>query len=138
MPTINQLVRNPRKSKSKKKKTTALKRNWNSLKGKYSLANNPQKRGTCKKVGKATPRKPNSALRSYARLRLSNGKEVTVYIPGEGHNLQDFSNVLIHGGGAQDLSGVQYSVVRGYKEGEAEGVKGRKQGRSLVGTKKPK
>lgn len=85
-----------------------------------------------------TPRKPNSALRSFARVVLSNKKEVTVYIPGEGHNLQDFSNVLVQGGGAQDLPGVSFSVVRGYKRGDTEGVEGRKQGRSLYGTKKTK
>lgn len=93
----------------------------------------------CEKVGKANPRKPNSANRSYARVKLSNGKIVTVYIPGEGHNLQEYSNVFIQGRGAKDLSGVKYRVVRGNSHRyDAKGVEGRKQGRSLVGTKKDK
>ncbi|CAG8824082.1 9772_t:CDS:10, partial [Gigaspora margarita] len=103
---------------------------------KYSLSNNPQKSGICKKIGVNKPRKPNSANRAYARVILKNKKEITVYIPGEKHNLQEFSSVLISGGGAQDLPGVKYHVVRGY--GDTEGVKERKQGRSLYGAKKTK
>ncbi|CAJ0849645.1 21881_t:CDS:2 [Entrophospora sp. SA101] len=129
MPTINQLVKNPRVPKPKKTKLLALKANWNSRKKKYSAANNPQKSGICKKIGVIKPRKPNSANRAYARIVLKNKKEITVYIPGEKHNLQEYSSVLISGGGAQDLPGVKYSVIRG--RGDAEGVKDRKQGRSL-------
>src|SRR6185503_3811502 len=103
---------------------------------KYSLSNNPQKSGICKKIGVNKPRKPNSANRAYARVILKNKKEITVYIPGEKHNLQEYSSVLISGGGAQDLPGVKYHVICGC--GDTEGVKDRKQGRSLYGTKKAK
>jgi small subunit ribosomal protein S12 len=137
MPTINQLVRKSRKPKRKKKSKLAMKVSKNSLRNSYSPCKSPQVAGVCKKVAKIKPRKPNSALRSYARVLLNkNEKEVSVYIPGEGHNLQEHSVVLISGGGAQDLPGIKYHVVRGY--GAAEGVKGRKQGRSLYGTKKEK
>src|SRR5947207_2327516 len=141
MPTINQLVRNPRIPKPKKSSLLALKFNFrdNSKKKKYYLSNNPQKSGICKKVGVLKPMKPNSANRAYARVVLSNKKEITVYIPGEKHNFQEYSQVLISGRGAKDLPGVQYRVIRGYSRGDdKEGVKGRKQGRSLYGTKKPK
>ncbi|CAG8630641.1 2746_t:CDS:2 [Ambispora gerdemannii] len=136
MPTINQLVNKPRTSKAKKTKELALKINWNSQSKSYSFANSPQKSGICKKVGVLNPRKPNSANRAFARVVLKNKKEVAVYIPGEKHNLQEYSSVLISGGGAQDLPGVKYHVIRGH--GDAEGVKERKQGRSLYGVKKKK
>ncbi|HXN54517.1 MAG TPA: 30S ribosomal protein S12 [Mycoplasmatales bacterium] len=137
MPTINQLVRNKgRKKKKSAKKNSVLKSRWNSLKGVKLSSNSPQKSGVCKKVGQMNPKKPNSAARSYARVSLSNNVEVTVYIPGEGHNLQEYSSVLVKGGGAQDLVGVNHSVVRGKLD--CAGVEGRKQGRSLYGTKKEK
>ena len=136
MSTLNQLVRNPRVPKRKKIKLLALKVNWNSRRKKYSFANNPQKSGICEKIGVTKPKKPNSANRPYARVVLSNKKEVTIYIPGEKHNLQDYSSVLTSGRGAKDLPGVKYHVIRGHSG--AEGVKGRKQGRSLYGTKKAK
>ena len=127
MPTINQLSRNPRVPKSKKTELLALKTNWNSLKREYSPCNSPQKRGICKKVWTNKPKKPNSANRSCVRIKLNNGKEITVYIPGEKHNLTEYSSVLISGRGAKDLPGVKYRVVRGYKSGDAEGVKERKE-----------
>lgn len=133
MPTINQLVKKTRAPKKTKLGLLALKFSYNSRKKKYSLSNSPQKSGICKKVGVLKPMKPNSANRAYARVILKNKKEITVYIPGEKHNLQEYSSVLISGGGAQDLPGVKYSVIRG--RGDAEGVKDRKQGRSLYGTK---
>ncbi|CFW92922.1 30S ribosomal protein S12 [endosymbiont DhMRE of Dentiscutata heterogama] len=136
MPTINQLINNPRVPKLKKAKLLALKTNWNSRRKKYSWANNPQKSGICEKIGVTKPMKPNSANRPFARVRLKNKKVITVYIPGEKHNLQEYSSVLISGGGAQDLPGVQYHIIRGY--GDAEGVKERKQGRSLYGAKRAK
>ena len=120
MPTINQLVRKPRQSKSKKSDSPALNRNFNSKKKKFTDLNSPQKRGVCTRVGTMTPKKPNSALRKYARVRLSNNIEINAYIPGIGHNLQEHSVVLVRG--ALDTSGVD----------------GRRQGRSLYGTKKPK
>jgi len=136
MTTINQLVKNPRSPKQKKAKLLALKANWNSRRKKYSLSNNPQKSGICKKIGVLKPKKPNSANRAYARVILKNKKEITVYIPGEKHNLQEYSSVLISGGGAQDLPGVKYHIIRGHAD--TEGVKERKQGRSLYGSKKGK
>jgi len=136
MPTINQLVRSERQAKNKKKKNIALSMGWNQKKKKFLWNNSPQKSGICKKVGKMNPKKPNSALRSYARVSLSNNTEVTVYIPGEGHNIQEYSSVLIAGGGAQDLPGVKYHVLRGNLD--CAGVEGRKQGRSIYGTKKGK
>tara|TARA_B100001964_G_scaffold228198_1_gene279045 strand:+ start:562 stop:981 length:420 start_codon:yes stop_codon:yes gene_type:complete len=138
MPTINQLLRKPRKTKKKKSKTPALRRTSNTLKRtKRDLAiGSPFKRGVCVKVTTVTPKKPNSALRKIARVRLSNGMEVTAYIPGIGHNLQEHSIVLIRGGRVKDLAGVRYHVVRGVYD--TQGVDGRKQGRSLYGTKKDK
>ncbi|WNE41475.1 MAG: 30S ribosomal protein S12 [Mycoplasmataceae bacterium] len=136
MPTINQLIKNERQDKKKKRKNIALSTGWNQKKKKFLTNNSPQKSGICKKVGKMNPKKPNSALRSYARVSLSNNTEVTVYIPGEGHNIQEYSSVLIAGGGAQDLPGVKYHVLRGNLD--CAGVEGRKQGRSLYGTKKGK
>jgi len=123
MPTINQLVRKGRKSQKKKSKSQALDRN-------------PQRRGVCTLVRTQTPKKPNSALRKIARVRLSNGKEVTAYIPGIDHNLQEHSIVLVRGGRVRDLPGVRYHIVRGTLD--ALGVDGRRQGRSKYGTKKPK
>ena len=136
MPTPNQLVKNIRVPKKKKVKKLALKINWNSKKKTYYVSKNPFIKGNVKKVGVAKPKKPNSANRPYARVVLKNKKEVTVYIPGEKHNLQEYSSVLIAGGGAQDLPGLQYSIVRGYSRGDAKGVEKRNQGRSLYGTKK--
>lgn len=123
MPTINQLVRRPRKTQKAKKKNVAL-------------DSCPQKRGVCLLVKTVTPKKPNSALRKVARVRLSNGKEVTAYIPGVDHNLQEHSIVLIRGGRVRDLPGVRYHVVRGTLD--TLGVEGRKQGRSKYGAKRPK
>ena len=123
MPTIQQLVRKGRKSKVSKEKTPGLK-------------GSPQRRGVCVKVYTTTPKKPNSALRKVARVRLSNGFEVTAYIPGEGHNLQEHSVVLIRGGRVKDLPGVRYHILRGNLD--TQGVANRKQRRSLYGTKKGK
>jgi small subunit ribosomal protein S12 len=135
MPTINQLVRKPRKPVIKKTKAPALRFTYNSLNGKLSRGNGaPFKRGVCTQVRTMTPKKPNSALRKIARVRLSNHMEVTAYIPGEGHNLQEHSVVLIRGGRVKDLPGVRYHIVRGTLD--AQGVNGRKQGRSKYGTKK--
>ncbi|OFL49024.1 MULTISPECIES: 30S ribosomal protein S12 [Nosocomiicoccus] len=134
MPTINQLVRKPRQSKKAKSKAPALNRGFNSLKKSVTHNNSPQKRGVCTRVGTMAPRKPNSALRKYARVRLSNNMEVNAYIPGIGHNLQEHSVVLIRGGHIKDLSGVRYTVVRGALD--TSGVEGRKQGRSKYGAKK--
>ena len=138
MPTTNQLLKKPRKSPKAKSKTPALKTVLNSLKRKKTeLPKGASfKRGVCLKVTTSTPKKPNSALRKIARVRLSNGMEVTAYIPGEGHNLQEHSIVLIRGGRVKDLPGVRYHVVRGVYD--TQGVEGRKQGRSLYGTKKEK
>ena len=123
MPTINQLVRKGRKQAVEKSKTPALK-------------GNPQKRGVCTRVYTTTPKKPNSALRKVARVRLTNGMEVTAYIPGIGHNLQEHSIVLIRGGRVKDLPGVRYHIIRGVYD--AQGVTGRNRSRSIYGTKKPK
>ena len=136
MPTINQLVRKPRKSKVEGSKSPALGKMYNSFKKSMTNVNSPQKRGVCTRVGTKTPKKPNSALRKYARVRLSNGKEVDCYIPGEGHNLQEHSVVLIRGGRVKDLIGVRYHVIRGTLD--TQGVNNRKQGRSKYGAKKPK
>ncbi|RIM74698.1 30S ribosomal protein S12 [Staphylococcus arlettae] len=136
MPTINQLVRKPRQSKSKKSDSPALNRGFNSKKKKFTDLNSPQKRGVCTRVGTMTPKKPNSALRKYARVRLSNNIEVNAYIPGIGHNLQEHSVVLVRGGRVKDLPGVRYHIVRGALD--TSGVDGRRKGRSLYGTKKPK
>ncbi|MDN6160002.1 MAG: 30S ribosomal protein S12 [Atopostipes sp.] len=136
MPTINQLVRKPRRTKSKKSESPALGQGYNTLKRKPTYFSSPQKRGVCTRVGTMTPKKPNSALRKYARVRLSNQIEVTAYIPGEGHNLQEHNVVLIRGGRVKDLPGVRYHVVRGALD--TAGVADRKQSRSKYGTKKPK
>ena len=136
MTTINQLVRKNRKSKTKKSKSPVLNVGFNSKDRVSTVQNSPQKRGVCTKVGTRTPKKPNSALRKYARVRLSNGREVDAYIPGEGHNLQEHSVVLIRGGRVKDLIGVRYHIVRGTLD--TQGVNDRKQGRSKYGTKKPK
>lgn len=136
MPTVNQLVKKPRQSKSKKSKSPVLGIGYNSLDKKRTTQFSPQKRGVCTKVGTMTPKKPNSALRRFARVRLSNGLEVAAYIPGEGHNLQEHSVVLIRGGRVKDLIGVRYHVVRGTLD--TAGVDGRKQSRSKYGTKRPK
>ncbi len=136
MPTIQQLIKKPRKSKKKRAKMPALSFGFNSLKNKPTKYFSPFKRGVCVKVFTTTPKKPNSALRKVARVRLTNGMEVTAYIPGEGHNLQEHSVVLIRGGRVKDLPGVRYHIVRGVLD--AAGVEGRKQGRSKYGTKKEK
>jgi len=138
MPTINQLIKYSRKSKPKKTKTPALRRGFNFLKNKPVLfiTGRPFLRGVCVKVTTVTPKKPNSALRKIARVRLTSGQEVTAYIPGEGHNLQEHSVVLIRGGRVKDLPGVRYHVVRG--KFDTEGVQDRKQGRSKYGSKKGK
>lgn len=136
MPTIHQLVKHPRKKKKKKQRMPALKRGFNVLKNKPSHFLSPLKRGVCVKVSTVTPKKPNSALRKIARVRLSNQMEVTAYIPGEGHNLQEHSIVLIRGGRVKDLPGVRYHVVRGILD--TEGVEGRKKQRSKYGTKREK
>lgn len=136
MPTINQLVRKGRVSKGKKSDSPALNKGYNSFKKSLTDQSSPQKRGVCTRVGTLTPKKPNSALRKYARVRLTNGIEVTAYIPGIGHNLQEHSVVLIRGGRVKDLPGVRYHIVRGALD--TAGVEGRAQGRSKYGTKKPK
>ncbi len=136
MATINQIVRKGRGKKVRKGKSPALNVGLNSLKRKVTDTNHPQMRGVCTRVGTKTPKKPNSALRKYARVRLSNGREVDTYIPGEGHNLQEHSVVLVRGGRVKDLIGVRYHIVRGALD--TQGVNDRKQGRSKYGTKKPK
>ena len=136
MPTMNQILRHGRKKKTRKAKAPVLLVRTNTLKKKNFKANSPQKRGVCTRVGTMTPKKPNSALRKYARVRLSNGKEVDTYIPGIGHNLQEHSVVLIRGGRVKDLIGVRYHIIRGTLD--TAGVKDRKQGRSKYGAKKPK
>jgi len=140
VPTINQLVRKGRKSVKKKTKAPAL-GFTNNASGRYAGrlregSHSPQKRGVCTQVKTMTPKKPNSALRKIARVRLSNGMEVTAYIPGEGHNLQEHSIVLIRGGRVKDLPGVRYHIIRGTLD--ASGVSDRNQSRSKYGTKKPK
>ena len=134
MPTINQLVKKGRKKVERKNKTVALSRGFNSNENKPTSYPSPFKRGVCTKVTTATPKKPNSALRKIARVRLTNGNEVTAYIPGEGHNLQEHSVVLIRGGRVKDLTGVRYTVVRGVLD--AGGVDKRKKTRSRYGVKK--
>lgn len=136
MPTINQLVKKGRKKVKKKSKSPALQVIHNSLKSRSSELACPLKRGVCIKVTTMTPKKPNSALRKYARVRLTNGIEVNAYIGGEGHNLQEHSVVLIRGGRVKDLPGVRYHIVRGVLD--TQGVGDRNQGRSKYGTKKPK
>jgi len=135
LPTINQLVRKGRKRVTKKTKTPALRYVYNALKNKMIQSDgSPQKRGVCIQVKTTTPKKPNSALRKVARVRLTNGMEVTAYIPGEGHELQEHSVVLIHGGRVKDLPGVRYHIIRGALD--ATGVVNRRQGRSKYGTKR--
>lgn len=136
MPTMNQLIRKGRSEKTRKSKSPVLGIGLNTIQRKNTSVNSPQKRGVCTRVGTKTPKKPNSALRKYARVRLSNGKEVDTYIPGEGHNLQEHSVVLVRGGRVKDLIGVRYHIVRGTLD--TAGVKDRKQGRSKYGAKKPK
>ncbi len=137
MPTINQLVRKGRKKVAKKTKAPALRFNYNALKNKMIPGKgSPQKRGVCTQVKTTTPKKPNSALRKIARVRLSNGIEVTAYIPGEGHELQEHSMVLIRGGRVKDLPGVRYHIVRGALD--TTGVANRRQGRSKYGAKQAK
>ena len=138
MPTINQLIRKGRQPKKGKSKSPALQWTFNSYSQTRSRQpkGSPQKRGVCTVVRTATPKKPNSALRKIARVRLSNGIEVTAYIPGEGHQLQEHSVVLIRGGRVKDLPGVRYHITRGTLD--AVGVQGRKQGRSKYGAKRPK
>jgi len=138
MPTINQLIRRPRKSFKNKSKTPGLLLRQNTLKRKKrnEVKGSPFKRGVCVKVTTTTPKKPNSALRKIARVRLSNGMEVTAYIPGIGHNLQEHSIVMIRGGRVKDLPGVRYHIVRGRYD--AQGVANRKNSRSLYGAKKEK
>ena len=136
MPTFNQLVRKGREVSEKKAKAPALRKGWNSKKRVAIDQNSPQKRGVCTAVKTATPKKPNSALRKIARVRLSNGIEVTSYIPGEGHNLQEHSVVLIRGGRVKDLPGTRYHIIRGTLD--TAGVANRKQARSKYGAKRPK
>lgn len=136
MPTFNQLVRRGRQVTEKKAKTPALLKGWNSKKRVAIDQASPQKRGVCTAVKTATPKKPNSALRKIARVKLTNGIEVTAYIPGIGHNLQEHSVVLIRGGRVRDLPGTRYHIIRGTLD--AQGVNGRLQSRSKYGAKKPK
>ena len=136
MPTFNQLVRTGRETAAKKSTAPALLKGLNSLKKKATDQNSPQKRGVCTVVKTMTPKKPNSALRKIARVRLTNGIEVSAYIPGMGHNIQEHSVVLIRGGRVKDLPGVRYHIIRGTLD--AAGVSARRQSRSLYGAKKPK
>ena len=136
MPTINQLVRKNRQAIEKKSTAPALQKGFNSLHKKATDASAPQKRGVCTSVKKVTPKKPNSALRKVARVRLTNGIEVSAYIPGEGHNLQEHSVVLIRGGRVKDLPGVRYHILRGTLD--TAGVDKRMQARSKYGAKRPK
>lgn len=134
MPTINQLIRKGRKKTKKKVKATALRRSYNTKDRRSVSTINPQKRGVCVIVKTTTPKKPNSALRKVARVRLSNKQEITAYIPGEGHNLAEHSIVLVRGGRVRDLPGVKYHIVRG--KYDASGVEGKNQGRSKYGTRR--
>ena len=136
MPTFNQLVRTGRETAVKKSTAPALQKGFNSLRKKATDQSSPQKRGVCTVVKTTTPKKPNSALRKIARVRLTNGIEVSAYIPGEGHNIQEHSVVLIRGGRVKDLPGVRYHIIRGTLD--AAGVAARRQSRSLYGNKKPK
>ena len=137
MPTINQLIRKSRQKNANKTKTTAIKTTFNFIKNKPVKIKDgcPQKRGVCVKVGTMTPKKPNSALRKFARVRMTNGMEVNAYIGGEGHQLQEHSVVLVRGGRVKDLPGMRYHIVRGKLD--LTGVKDRKQGRSKYGAKRP-
>jgi len=136
MPTINQLVKRGRTSSSKKSKSPAMMTIFNTLQNRPKQTSSPFKRGVCIKVSTTTPKKPNSALRKIARVRLTNGMEVTAYIPGVGHNLQEHSIVMIRGGRVKDLPGVRYHIVRGVLD--SAGVDGRNRGRSKYGAKRPK
>ncbi len=136
MPTFNQLVRNGRETLEKKSKAPALGNGFNSKKNVITENNSPQKRGVCTVVKTDTPKKPNSALRKLARVRLTNGIEVSAYIPGVGHNLQEHSVVLIRGGRVRDMPGIRYHIIRGTLD--AQGVSGRMQARSKYGAKRPK
>ena len=136
MSTINQLIKRPRKIARKKSKSPAMTFVINTVKNRITKTDSPYKRGVCLKVTTMTPKKPNSALRKVARVRLTNGMEVTTYIPGVGHNLQEHSIVLIRGGRVKDLPGVRYHIVRGSLD--LQGVKDRKQARSKYGAKRPK
>ena len=136
MPTFNQLVRTGRKSLEKKSKTPALIKGLNTKKNVMTDNASPQKRGVCTAVKTATPKKPNSALRKIARVRLTNGMEVSAYIPGVGHNLQEHSVVMVRGGRVKDIPGVRYHIIRGTLD--TQGVNGRMQSRSKYGAKKPK
>ena len=136
MPTIHQLIKKERKKPKERARMPGLKFGFNPLKNKPVSYNSPLKKGVCLKVFTMPPKKPHSALRKVARVRLSNGQEVTAYIPGEGHNLQEHSIVLVRGGRVRDLPGVKYHIVRGALD--TGGVEGRKQERSKYGTKKPK
>lgn len=136
MPTINQLIKQGRQKAVTKSKSPALSFNFNTLKKRSTASESPQKRGVCTAVRTVTPKKPNSALRKVARVRLTNGMEVAAYIPGIGHNLQEHSVVLIRGGRVKDLPGVRYHIIRGTLD--TAGVANRKQGRSKYGAKRPK
>ena len=136
MPTINKLIKTKRKDKVRKSKSRVLGVGLNTIKKKSTKISVHQNRGVCTKVGTRTPKKPNSALRKFARVRLSNGREVDTYIPGEGHNLQEHSVVLVRGGRVKDLIGVRYHIIRGTLD--TQGVQNRKQGRSKYGAKRPK
>ncbi len=136
MPTVNQLVRKGRQVSTYKSTAPALQNGYNSLKKEVTNQSSPQKRGVCTAVRTATPKKPNSALRKIARVRLTNGTEVSAYIPGVGHNLQEHSVVMIRGGRVKDLPGVRYHIIRGTLD--TQGVANRMQGRSKYGAKKPK
>lgn len=136
MTTVNQLLRTKRKDKTRKSKSPALQFNRNTLKKEMNPLSAPQRRGVCLKVYTQTPKKPNSALRKVAKVRLTNGYEVIGYIGGEGHNLQEHSVIMVRGGRVKDLPGVRYHIIRGVLD--TQGVDKRAQGRSLYGTKKPK
>ncbi len=136
MPTINQLVKKNRTQVKRKSRSIAMGRGFNAILNKPNYYNSPFKRGVCTKVTTTTPKKPNSALRKIARVRLTNGMEVTAYIPGEKHKLQEHSVVMLRGGRVKDLAGVRYHIVRGRLD--ATGVDARRQGRSLYGAKRPK
>ena len=136
MPTFNQLVKQGRQQKTYKSKSIVLQHGFNTLKNRATDKSSPQKRGVCTKVTTMSPKKPNSALRKIARVRLTNGMEATTYIPGIGHNLQEHSVVLIRGGRVRDLPGVRYHIIRGTLD--AQGVANRRQSRSKYGAKRPK
>ena len=136
MATINQLIKTPRKSVSRKTKAVTLSRGFNTIHNRPVFYASPFKRGVCVKVSTTTPKKPNSAIRKIARVRLTNGDTVTAYIPGEGHNLQEHSVVMLRGGRVKDLIGVRYHIVRGVLD--TQGIDKRRKSRSMYGTKRPK